>query len=53
MASFEGYPQIMLPEGTVIGSVKKLPNGSLCYAYKGIPYAEPPLGELRFEVLKI
>lgn len=42
--------QVVLNEGTVVGAEEKLPNGNLCYSYKGIPYAEPPIGNLRFEV---
>ncbi|KAJ6636708.1 Juvenile hormone esterase [Pseudolycoriella hygida] len=42
-------PQVTLTEGTVVGAEEKLPNGKLYYTYKGIPYAEPPIGKLRFE----
>ncbi|XP_037028692.1 esterase E4-like [Bradysia coprophila] len=42
-------PQVVLTEGTVIGSVEKLPNGSFYYVYRDIPFAEPPVGKLRFE----
>lgn len=42
--------QVILNEGTVVGAEEKLPNGNLYYSYKGIPYAEPPKGKLRFEV---
>lgn len=49
MSSF-GSPKIVLEEGTVVGTKEKLPNGSFYFTYKGIPYAEPPVGRLRFEV---
>uniref|UniRef100_A0A182TIU0 Carboxylesterase type B domain-containing protein n=1 Tax=Anopheles melas TaxID=34690 RepID=A0A182TIU0_9DIPT len=34
--------------GTVCGIVEKLPDGNDFYAFRGIPYAEPPGGEHRF-----
>lgn len=42
---------VLLNEGTVVGVEDKLPNGDFYYAYKGIPYAEPPVGKRRFEVM--
>lgn len=48
--SSERSPHIVLNQGTVVGAKEKLPNGKFYYAYKGIPYAEPPLGKLRFKV---
>uniref|UniRef100_A0A182K987 carboxylesterase n=1 Tax=Anopheles christyi TaxID=43041 RepID=A0A182K987_9DIPT len=35
--------------GKIIGRRKPLPNGSEYYSYQGIPYAQPPVGELRFK----
>ncbi|XP_062541501.1 neuroligin-4, X-linked-like [Armigeres subalbatus] len=41
-------PVVQIRQGTVQGVTAKLPNGkSYCY-FKGIPYAKPPTGELRF-----
>lgn len=34
-----------------IGILRKTPNGKDYCAYLGIPYAEPPVGVLRFEVI--
>lgn len=43
-------PVINLKQGAVCGTVEKLPSRKSFYSFKGIPYAEPPLGALRFEV---
>ncbi|XP_058054610.1 esterase B1-like [Anopheles bellator] len=37
-----------LKPGTIVGRQKVLPNGGEYYSYQGIPYAHPPVGELRF-----
>lgn len=42
--------QLDISQGSIIGVESKLPNGNPFYSFKGIPYAEPPLGELRFAV---
>lgn len=38
------------PGGSIDGNVKRVPNGKKYYLYEGIPYAEPPIGDRRFEV---
>ena len=40
---------INVNQGTVVGQEKSLPNGQSYFAFKGIPYAVPPTGELRFK----
>ncbi|KAK7872816.1 hypothetical protein R5R35_006695 [Gryllus longicercus] len=42
-------PVIETTEGKVRGSVLLSRNGRTIYAYQGIPYAKPPVGELRFK----
>uniref|UniRef100_A0A8D8NKS9 Carboxylic ester hydrolase n=3 Tax=Culex pipiens TaxID=7175 RepID=A0A8D8NKS9_CULPI len=39
---------VKVHQGTVSGVKEKLPNGSPSYAFRGIPYAKPPIGELRY-----
>lgn len=41
-------PIMQLRQGKVQGATDRLPNGQLYSYYKGIPYAKPPVGELRF-----
>lgn len=40
---------ITLEDGTVQGFAKKSYNGRTYLAFEGIPYAKPPLNDLRFE----
>ncbi|XP_055612209.1 venom carboxylesterase-6-like [Uranotaenia lowii] len=41
-------PKISVRQGQVQGITAKLPNGQKYHYFKGIPYAKPPIGELRF-----
>ncbi|XP_058457958.1 juvenile hormone esterase-like [Malaya genurostris] len=41
-------PIVELRQGKVQGVTDKLPNGRKYHFFKGIPYAKPPIGELRF-----
>ena len=40
--------EVHTSSGTIVGKLETLPNGKLVYEYLGIPYAKPPLNELRF-----
>lgn len=40
---------VKVHQGTVSGLREKLPNGNDLFAFRGIPYAKPPIGELRFK----
>lgn len=42
--------QIRVNEGLLEGEVVQNKYGGSFYSFKGIPYAQPPLGDLRFKV---
>ena len=44
----QNSPVVHTESGAVIGKIEALPNGKSVYEYLGIPYAEPPVGGLRF-----
>ncbi|KAJ8927288.1 hypothetical protein NQ314_020291 [Rhamnusium bicolor] len=43
-------PIVTLPNGQIIGHVLTSPDNTLYYAFQEIPYASPPVGNLRFKV---
>lgn len=45
--------QVKINEGILEGELVENELGGHFYSFKGIPYAEPPLGELRFKVYPI
>uniref|UniRef100_A0A182QNR7 Carboxylic ester hydrolase n=1 Tax=Anopheles farauti TaxID=69004 RepID=A0A182QNR7_9DIPT len=46
---FADHAQLELAPGKIVGRRKLLPNGAEYFSYQGIPYAQPPVGELRFK----
>ena len=42
--------RVRIKQGTLEGIVSSSRNGSKFYSFYGIPFAKPPVGELRFEV---
>ncbi|XP_018563677.1 cholinesterase 1 [Anoplophora glabripennis] len=40
---------VTLPEGQIRGQALQSPNDNVYYAFQDIPYAAPPVGELRFQ----
>lgn len=49
-SDFQVDPVVTVTQGQLKGAVKSLYDGSKYFSFKGIPYAEPPVGELRFKV---
>lgn len=45
--------QLDIPQGRIIGTESILPNEKPFYSFQGVPYAEPPIGPLRFAVKNI
>lgn len=41
---------VRISEGNIEGDVIENPFGGTYYSFKGIPYAAPPVGDLRFKV---
>jgi len=41
-------PVVQTESGAVVGTVETLPHGKTVHQYLGIPYAEPPVGDLSF-----
>ena len=41
-------PEVNTSSGTIVGKLETLPNGKSVYEYLGVPYAKPPVNELRF-----
>lgn len=46
----EELPILKLAQGNVQGTIRKNLLGGTFYAFQGIPYAQPPIGSLRFKV---
>ncbi|XP_045764282.1 acetylcholinesterase-like [Maniola jurtina] len=42
-------PVVTVKEGKLRGTTYNLVDGSTCYAFRGIPFAKPPVGDLRFK----
>lgn len=45
-------PVVEISDGKLRGTISKNYNGEDYYAFLGIPYGKPPIGELRFKVSK-
>lgn len=46
----DGFVTAKLPQGYVRGKTEKTPSGVEYMSFRGIPYAQPPIGDLRFKV---
>ena len=47
------FPEVDTQYGPVKGLTIELHNGIQVNSFYGIPYAEPPVGELRFRVINV
>jgi len=41
---------VHVQEGKLVGTIEKNIHGNKYFSFRGIPYAKPPLGDLRFKV---
>lgn len=48
LQAYDNAPTVQTESGKVVGKIETLSLGKPVYAYLGIPYAEPPVGKLRF-----
>lgn len=46
-------PTVIIEQGKLRGKICKDYNGRPFYSFQGIPYAKPPVGDLRFKVSKV
>lgn len=46
----ENQPIISIADGSIRGEKLNSVRGGSYYSFKGIPYAKPPVGDLRFKV---
>ena len=49
-AQQESQPQLQIELGILRGTITASVKGRPFYAFKGIPYAKPPVGKHRFKV---
>lgn len=42
--------ELKITKGIIKGQILKSRDGRPYYSYTGVPYAKPPIGELRFKV---
>lgn len=47
---FGTTPRVVVDEGVIEGHILETAYGKDYVGFEGIPYAEPPIGNLRFEV---
>ncbi|VEN62745.1 unnamed protein product [Callosobruchus maculatus] len=46
---YSDLPKVTLRQGVLEGFYKQSVEGNIIYAFEGVPYAEPPVGHLRFK----
>ncbi|KAK9884266.1 hypothetical protein WA026_005218 [Henosepilachna vigintioctopunctata] len=49
IATCDKPPQVQISLGNIEGKVDRNVKGGAFYSFEGVPYADPPIGKLRFE----
>lgn len=49
--SLKTEPEVKVQQGVLRGNVARSVNGFKYFIFKGIPYAKPPVGVLKFMVI--
>ena len=47
LISLQAEPLLKIHQGFIKGTILETRNGRIISAFRGIPYAQPPIGELR------
>lgn len=47
---YSDYVDVTIEQGVLRGAVDFTNSSKMFYSFSGIPYAEPPVGSLRFKV---
>lgn len=47
---FQNTTHVRIKQGELVGTLESLSTGDSFASFKGIPYAKPPIGNLRFRV---
>ena len=49
--AYHSSPNVVIPLGTIKGSILETVKGRKIYSFRGIRYAKAPINELRFKVM--
>lgn len=53
VGSYDNAPQVTVAQGALMGHYLTSRKGRQFVGFQGVPYAKPPLGDMRFRVSRI